>query len=140
MLLMSAKDVYHNAVRSALIKEGWTITHDPLTVEFEDVTLFVDLGAEQVIAAERGAEKIAVEIKSFIRESMVSEFHTAAGQFINYRLALSELEPDRVLYLAVPNDAYESFFSKRFTQRSIEYNKIKLIVFNPETQEIVKWS
>jgi hypothetical protein len=86
---MSAKDVYHNAVRSALIKECWTITHDPLTVEFEDVTLFVDLGTEQFIAAERGAEKIAVEIKSFIRESMVLEFHTAAGQFINYRLALS---------------------------------------------------
>ncbi|HBL11589.1 MAG TPA: fatty-acid oxidation protein subunit alpha, partial [Cyanobacteria bacterium UBA11162] len=109
---MSAKDIYHSAVRSALIKEGWIITHDPLTLEFEDVTLFVDLGAEQFITAERGKEKIAVEIKSFIRESMVSEFHTAAGQFINYRLALSELEPERVLYLAIPNDAYETFFSK----------------------------
>ena len=136
---MSAKDIYHNALCSALIKEGWTITHDPLTLQFEDVTLFVDLGAEQVIAAERGIEKIAVEIKSFMREPMVSEFHTAAGQFINYRLALSELEPDRVLYLAVPNDAYESFFSKRFAQRAIEYNDIKLIVFTPETEEIIKW-
>ncbi|NER93283.1 MAG: fatty-acid oxidation protein subunit alpha [Symploca sp. SIO1B1] len=137
---MSAKDTYHSAVRSALIKEGWTITDDPLTIEFEDVNLFVDLAAEQLIAAERGKEKIAVEIKSFIRDSMVSEFHTAAGQFINYRLALSELEPDRVLYLAIPNDAYESFFSKRFTQRSIESNQIKLIVFKPENEEIIKWS
>jgi hypothetical protein len=115
---MSAKDVYHSAVRSALIKEGWTITHDPLTVEFEDVTLFVDLGAEQVIAAERGAEKIAVEIKSFIRESMVSEFHAAAGQFINYRLALSE-------YVFVPNNAEISIVSQLI---DLVFSKIDIVL------------
>jgi hypothetical protein len=26
---MPAKDTYHNAVENALIKDGWTITHDP---------------------------------------------------------------------------------------------------------------
>ncbi len=85
----------------------------------------MDLGAEQFIAAERGKEKIAVEIKSFIRESMVSEFHTAAGQFINYRLALSELEPERVLYLAIPNDAYETFFSKNTRRLEIAATQTK---------------
>ena len=69
---MSAQDIVHQAVRSALIKDGWQITHDPLTIKFEDVTLYADLGAEKVIAAQKGSGKIAVEIKSFLRKSMVS--------------------------------------------------------------------
>ncbi|MGK7927905.1 MAG: XisH family protein [Spirulina sp.] len=135
---MSAKDVFHQAVRSALIKAGWKITHDPLSIEFEDVSFFVDLGAEQIIGAERGKQKIAVEIKSFLRDSSISEFHTAIGQFLNYRLALSEIDPERVLYLAIPNDIYESFFQKRFTKRSIQHNQIPLIVFNPDTEEVIR--
>ncbi len=102
---MPAKDAFHNAMRSALVKQGWTITHDPLYIEFEDVPLYVDLGAERLLAAVRGRDKIAVEVKSFLSDSAVSEFHAALGQFLNYRMALSELEPDRILYLAVPNDA-----------------------------------
>lgn len=92
---MSAQDIVHQAVRSALIKDGWQITDDPLTIQFEDVRLFADLGAEKVIAAPRGSEKIAVEIKSFLRESMVSELYTAIGQFLNYRLAILEVYPAR---------------------------------------------
>ena len=136
---MPAKDIVHNAVCSALIKEGWEITKDPLTVPFEGVNLFIDLGAEKLIAAQKGKEKIAVEIKSFLRDSPVSDLHNACGQFINYRLALSEAEPERVLYLSVSQDAYESFLSKRFAQRIIQHNEIKLIVFNEDTEEIIYW-
>lgn len=28
-----AKDIYHEAVREALIKDGWTITHDPFILK-----------------------------------------------------------------------------------------------------------
>ena len=136
---MPAKDTFHNAVRSALIKEGWRITHDPLSIEFEDVPLYVDLGAERLVAAERGNEKIAIEIKTFLGDSVISEFHTALGQFLNYRMALSELEPDRMLYLAIPNDAYESFFSRRFAQKAIALHHLQLMVYNPEIEEIVTW-
>jgi hypothetical protein len=66
------------------------------------VEMYVDLGAEKIIAAEKDGQKIAVEIKSFIGPSNISEFHTAIGQFINYRVALEEQYPDRTLYLAVP--------------------------------------
>ena len=136
---MPAKDRFHNAVCSALIKEGWTITHDPLTLKFEDVTLFADLGAEKVIGAQKGKEKIAIEIKSFLSESMVSEFHAASGQYINYRFALADIEPERILYLAVKNDVYKTFISRRFVQRLIKFNEIKLVVFNPDIEEIVLW-
>jgi hypothetical protein len=62
---MPAKDIYHNTVRTALEKDGWTITKDPLTLEIGDRSLFVDLGAEKILAAEKQGRKIAVEVKSF---------------------------------------------------------------------------
>ncbi len=100
---MSAKDVFHEVVKKALQKDGWQITHDPLSISVGGVSLSIDLAAEKLIAAEREGEKIAVEIKSFLeRSSAISEFHTALGQFINYRGALKRRQPERVLYLAVP--------------------------------------
>jgi hypothetical protein len=80
---MSAKDLFHNTVRHALEKDGWTITHDPLPMQVGRVEMYIDLGAERLIAAERGTEKIAVEIKSFARSSEISEFHTTLGQFLS---------------------------------------------------------
>ena len=64
---MPARDTYHDAVKNALIKDGWTITHDPLVVELGGDRLFIDLGAERVIGAEKGTRKIAVEVKTVRR-------------------------------------------------------------------------
>ncbi len=30
---MPAQDLYHNIVKNALLKDGWTITHDPFHYE-----------------------------------------------------------------------------------------------------------
>jgi hypothetical protein len=90
---MSRKDTFHNIFRHALEKDGWTITHDPLLLRYELGNLYIDLGAEKVLAAEREGKKIAVEIKSFLQKSAVSEFHTALGQFISYRILLAEQYP-----------------------------------------------
>jgi hypothetical protein len=104
---MSARDIFHNAVRVALEKEGWVITQDPLFIKVEDIEFYIDLGAERIIAAQKNTQKIAVEIKSFLGSSEVSDFHLALGQFMNYRLALKKKQPERVLYLAVPVDVYD---------------------------------
>jgi hypothetical protein len=50
---MSAKDVFHNAVKNALQKEGWIITDDPFFIRFGGINIYIDLGAEKVIAAEK---------------------------------------------------------------------------------------
>ncbi|MEH2401650.1 element excision factor XisH family protein [Nostoc sp.] len=136
---MPARDIFHNAVKRSLEKEGWKITHDPLPVSFELGDMYIDLGAEKILAAEREGEKIAVEVKSFFKTSVISEFHTALGQFINYRLALSEQEPDRTLYLAVPIDTYTSFFTIRLVQNIIKTYQLKLITYQPVTEDIVEW-
>jgi hypothetical protein len=101
-----AKDLFHDAVRRGLEKEQWVVTDDPLELEWEEVAVKIDLGAERLIAAERDREKIAVEIKSFIGTSAINDFHTALGQFLNYRIMLEVKEPDRLLYLAVPLETY----------------------------------
>ena len=113
---MSARDLFHNAMRNALVKEGWTITHDPYPLSVDDINMAVDLGAEKLIAAIKDQKKIAVEIKSFVGASNISEFHTALGQFLNYQTALDSQEPDRILYLAIPSDTYKDFFMRPFVQ------------------------
>jgi hypothetical protein len=136
---MSAKDLFHEVVKKALQKEEWIITDDPLEVEFEEVILKIDLGAEKLIGAEKAGKKIAVEIKSFANNSAVSNFHTALGQFLNYQMVLEDSEPDRQLFLAVPVDTYETFFQTRFAQTAVQRHQLKLIVYNPKLEEIVKW-
>ncbi len=135
-----AKDVFHQQVKHALIKDGWKITHDPLTIRIsEAVKLQIDLAAETAIAAERDSEKIAVEIKSFISDSDISSFHTALGQYLNYCQALEEQEPDRVVYLAIPVETYEDFFQLSFIKRALSRYQVKLLIYDPKLEEIKKW-
>ncbi|MBW4666039.1 MAG: XisH family protein [Cyanomargarita calcarea GSE-NOS-MK-12-04C] len=133
-----AKDPFHYAVRTALEKQGWTITADPYEISVGDVDFEIDLAAE-MLAAERAGERIAVEIKSFIGGSNVSEFHTALGQFLNYKFALEEADPQRKLYLAVPESIYKSFFQRRFTRSVIERIQINLLIYNEKQEVIVQW-
>src|SRR5437868_11503029 len=70
--LRAREEPYHDAVVDALKADGWTITDDPLTLTVGDRDLFVDLAAERpVIGAEKGSEKIAVEVQSFLNPSAV---------------------------------------------------------------------
>ena len=62
---MPQRDIYHDVVKNALIKDGWTITHDPLILPYGGRNLYVDLGAEVPIGAEKDDRRIAVEVKSF---------------------------------------------------------------------------
>ncbi|MEN8220883.1 MAG: XisH family protein [Pseudomonadota bacterium] len=137
---MPTKDIYHDLVKKALTKEAWLITHDPFSLQFSDADfLHIDLAAEKLIAAKKEGKKIAVEIKSFARDSALYEFHLALGQFMNYRMVLEEKEPDRVLYLAVPSDAYQSFFQRPLAKAAIQRYQLKLIVYHTAKEEIVKW-
>ena len=137
---MSAEDIVHEIVREALEKDGWVITHDPLFLRVsENIGMFLDLAANKVIIANRETLKIAVEVKSFVGLSAVTDFHLAIGQFLNYRLALEELEADRILYLAIPDDIYHNFFQDSFIQKVIDNYSIKLLIINTQQGEILLW-
>jgi XisH protein len=134
-----ARDLFHDVVKSALIKDGWTITDDPLFLKVGGVDFFIDLGAEKLLAAERNGQKIAVEIKSFINTSSVADFHLAIGQFINYRTALKLKAPDRKLFLAVPEIAHDTFFQKEFPQLILQEYQVEILIYDIENEVIVKW-
>lgn len=92
-----------------------------------------------MIAAEKEGRKIAIEVKSFISPSLTSEFHSALGQFINYRMVLEAEDPDRELYLAITEDTYNTFFTLPLPQLAMEKQSIKLLVYNVETEAIISW-
>ncbi|MGB3507783.1 MAG: XisH family protein [Microcoleaceae cyanobacterium] len=136
---MPAKDIFDQLVRSALENEAWIITHAPYRIDLGFVDFYIDLGAERLIAAIKDGEKIAVEIKTFLGASTISEFHIAVGQFINYRIALQEEEAERILYLAVPLEIYKRFFKYPFIQTVIRRNQIPLIIYDVEKELINQW-
>lgn len=136
---MPAKDIYHDPVKNALIKDGWEITKDPLVLEYGGKDLFVDLGAEKLISAEKDNQKIAVEIKSFIGTSQINDLEKAVGQYIVYRNILEEVEKERTLYLAITQKAFKDIFSEAFGNLILTKNQILLIVIEPTKQEIIRW-
>ncbi|MEQ8538559.1 MAG: XisH family protein [Coleofasciculus sp. D1-CHI-01] len=136
---MAAKDLFHNSVKQALLKEDWVITADPLKLKIEGVKLEVDLAAEKIIAAQKAECKIAVEIKSFLNTSVITDFHAALGQFLNYRLALQMTESERILYLAVPIDTFGTFFQEVFVKEAVKLYQVKLIVYDPVEEVISEW-
>ena len=137
---MSARDLYHDAVKNALVKDGWEITHDPLRVKWRrSRTLQVDLGARKTLAAVKEGKKIAVEVKSFISTTDLEALYNAVGQFLVYREALEEVEPDREIFLAIRDAAYEEHFMDELGEKFRAKHGIKLIVIDEIKEEILRW-
>ncbi|RKZ38634.1 MAG: fatty-acid synthase [Gammaproteobacteria bacterium] len=136
---MPAKDIYHNLVKTALMADGWTITADPLHLSYGGRNVYVDLGAEQPIGAEKEDHEIAVEVKSFVGESDVHELGKSIGQYNMYRDILSEIENDRELYLAVPSFTFDGILSEPLGQLLIRKEQLKLIIFEETKERIRKW-
>ena len=137
---MTAKDLYHDTVVKALQADGWTITHDPLSLTYGGRDLYVDLGAERLtIAAEKADQKIALEIKSFLGMSLVRDLEEAVGQYQVYRSVPAVIEPGRSLYLAVAQRVYDSLFTERFGQLILTSLQLQLIVFDEQQERIVAW-
>ncbi|MGL6340253.1 MAG: element excision factor XisH family protein [Waterburya sp.] len=136
---MPAKDIFHDNVKNALIKDGWNITNDPLKLQWGNKDLYVDLGAEKLIAAEKENQKIAVEIKSFVGNSQVADLQQALGQYTLYLDIIEETERERILYLAIRQATFEDIFSEPIGQILLNKKRLKLIVFDAVKEEIVQW-
>ena len=62
------------------------------------------------MAAERGGEKIVVEVKSFLGASKLQDLKEALGQYDIYNYLLEETAPERRLYIAISSGVYQTFF------------------------------
>jgi hypothetical protein len=136
---MPAQDIYHEAVKNALIKDVWMITADPYLIRYKDVDLFADLAAEKPIAAERQGQKIVVEVKSFLSQSPMRDFEMALGQYIVYRNLIQLTAPEYSLYLAIKESSYQNFFLRDSIQDLTRINSIKLLVINTMQEEVLLW-
>jgi hypothetical protein len=136
---MPARDIYHDTVKNALIKDGWTITHDPFLLRYGLRRLYADLGAEKLLAAAKARRSLVVEIKSFSGPSEVADLQEALGAYGMYRHILADIHPGWELCLAVPQDAYHSIFTEPLGQLMIGREKLHLLVFDQVAEVISQW-
>jgi XisH protein len=137
---MPARDIYHDVVKKALIKDGWTILADPLIIAYDDVQAFADLAAERTLAAEKAGRRIAVEIKTFQGASPVRDFEEALGQYMFYRGLLSLAGSDYLLYLAVSEETYHRVFERKALREITERSGLALLVVDLAQEVIVRWT
>jgi len=129
---MPAKDTYQNAVKNALIKDGWTITADPYPIKYEEVKLVADLASRK--------RQIVIEIKSFLSRSPMREFETALGQYLIYKTFLSINQPNCEIYLAIGKDIYQKFFEQVAIQLILKTYQVSLLVVDLNLEEIIQWT
>ncbi|WP_293136908.1 element excision factor XisH family protein [Okeania sp. SIO3I5] len=116
------------------------MTDDPFRIRLaRGRNLFVDLGAERLLAMERDTEKIAVEVKSFTRPSDMKDLEEAVGQFVVYERLLIRHAPERTLYLAVTEETRKRVFEEEAGQVMLEDGIINLVTFDPIEEVIVRW-
>ena len=138
---MPARNLYHDAVVEALVADGWTVTADPLWMQFAGRDLYVDLAAERsTVAAQKGAERIAVEVQTFAAASDVLNLQRAVGQYGVYRFVLSRTDPDRRLYMGVDEETYATVLTEPFGQALVAEFGIRLVVFDPDARRVVRWT
>ena len=136
---MPRKDRIHDAVKNALIKDGWAITDDPFRIHYEDADVYADLRVEK-LASEEGAHRaLIIEIKSFLDASAIHNLGNAIGQIIPYRTLLKAIAPQDTLYLAIDDLVYRTEFQRKSFQLIMRDNQIPLVVVNIVEEEIVTW-
>ena len=63
----------------------------------------------------------------------------ALGQYVSYRSLLARFEPDRKLFLAVPESVFTSTLNEPIARPVLEDLSIALMAFDPQQEAIAKW-
>ena len=137
---MPSKDSIHDPVKLSFQRSGWQITADPYVISYGERFLFVDLGAESVIiGAEQDNIRIAIEIKALRGRSIMAELEQAIGQYVLYQILLTEVDPERILYLAITTQTYNELFQEPIGQLVLKALPLRLVVVDITSQEITQW-
>ena len=136
---MPNRDRYHDVVRRALEKDGWTITDDPLRMRWGKKDMYIDLAAEKLLVAAKGEQQIAVEVKTFGGPSSIADAQKSLGQYFIYLSVIKRVEPKRKLYLAIHEEVYDEFFTEPLGEILLSDYQVPLLVFDPEQEVIVQW-
>ncbi len=135
---MPNEDRYHPVVLQCLKKAGWSIVKEQeyISIGTHNDTnrhLYID------IKAQRDDEQLVlIEVKGLER-SPVHELIELLGQYLIYRIALDYLSIKIPLYIAISEIAYQDIIQHVLGQEMMSRYAIPLLVFDPVTEEIVKW-
>lgn len=136
---MPRKDKIHEAVRNALVKEGWVIIDDPYRIEYEEADVYADLRIEKSGVGETSQRVLVMEIKEFASVSPMHRLEQALGQYQVYRSYLRQIAPEEQLYLAIDKASYDPLFSRKSFQRIVEDYRLALLVMDVPNEEIAQW-
>jgi hypothetical protein len=133
---LPARDRYHDTVKRALAKDGWTITAEQYFIKYYGRHFWIDIVAEEPEIR----QPILIEVKGFENLASPMDYLEAVlGQYLLYQAVLDDLSINIPLYLAVPSFAQQGFLSEPIGQVAIRKMAAKLLVFEPEAEEVVEW-
>ncbi len=112
---------------------------DPLSLKVGRIPVFIDIGAEKIIGAEKDGQKIAVEIKTFGQLSFITALYEAIGKYIVYKEVLKIKNVNRVLYLAIPTDIWKEFGEEPIVKNIFEDYKFNFLLYEPTKETISSW-
>ncbi len=136
---MPRKDRIHEAVKNALVKDGWTITDDPFRIVYEDTDVYADLRIVKALEGTTLQRALVIEIKGFTGDSPLHNLENALGQYELYRIYLKNIAPEDKLYLAISATVYEEQFTRPAFTIIIEEKQLPLLVVDTEHEEVVRW-
>jgi hypothetical protein len=136
---MPRKDSHHDIVVRALKKAGWEILEENhyLAVTEPKVSkkrLYIDIKAKNITQA----IIVLIEVKD-LEDSPVHELMEMIGQFMVYTGALEMLNDPTPLYVAIPEKAYRGIIQHPLTKKSMRDLVIPLLIYNPDTEELIEW-
>lgn len=135
---MPKLDSCHDQIVRALKKDGWQVADKPFRVEATGRTVFIDVRASRLVNGSR-QEIMLAEIKCFTGgQNTPSELYIGLGQYLIYRAILAMKYIEIPVYLAIPADVYDTIFDP-VVRRSIQDDKIKLILVDLVQERIVEW-
>lgn len=137
---MPQRDKLHETVKRALQSAGWIVTHDPYSISYEGDQLYIDLGAEQLLAAEQGEARIAVEVKGFLGPSVIADVQQAVGQYLLYRSILARTDPERTLLLAISTETERGVLVRPAVQIFLTDHDVRCLIVDAANEEIVRWT
>ncbi|MEK7830044.1 MAG: element excision factor XisH family protein [Acidobacteriota bacterium] len=135
---MPRNDAYHQVVKQALLKDGWQVTRDHLSIKYGGLHVQIDLAAERQLN-NLPDQKAAIEVKVFEGISFVNNFEKAVGQYSVYRFLLKKARMDRQLFLAITEAVYNKFFILPAVREYVTEQEIFLLIFDPKHEEVIAW-
>ncbi len=136
---MPRKDQIHEAVKNALVKDGWTIIDDPYRIVYEDTDVYADLRILKSISGTTVQRTLVIEIKGFLGDSPMHNLENALGQYELYRIYLKNIAPTEKLYLAISSSTYEQQFVRPAFAIIVSEMNLPLLVVDIIREEVVQW-